>query len=303
MRAEDAGEPAERGELRRLLLGRRPSRRTHPDRVHLRTESLRRAPRAAHDPLRLRLRLDQGEHALGDRLLAERLEGTGDPSRLHVLGHLAQRKLPQHGELVRAEEVLQRDLGPLLGVDLAGPETLLQLLRRQVDEHDLVGIVEDLVGEGLPHSDLGQLEDRVVETLEMLDVDGGDDVDAGFEHLLDVLPALLVAHPFRVRVGELVDERELRRAADDRVDVHLLELERPVLRAQPRNDLEALGEGRRLGAVVRLEVADHDVPPLLLRLPAFEEHPVRLADARRHPEEDPVMAAGSQRLTPRRRCG
>ena len=67
-----------------------------------------------------------------------------------------------------------------------------------------------------------------------------------------------------------------------------------MLRAQPRNDFEALGEGRRLGAVVRLEVADHDVPPLLLRLPAFEEHAVRLADSRRHPEQDPVVAAGSQ---------
>ena len=98
-------------------------------------------------------------------------------------------------------------------------------------------------------------------------------------------------------------ERELRRAADHRVDVHLLELERPVLRAEPRNDLEALGEGRRLGAVVRLEVADHDVPSLLLRLPALEEHAVRLADSRRHPEQDPVMAARHQRLTPRRRCG
>ena len=82
-----------------------------------------------------------------------------------------------------------------------------------------------------------------------------------------------------------------RSAREHGVEVHLLELERAVLRAQPRHDLEPFGEGRRLGTVVRLEVADHDVPPLLLRLAALEEHAVRLADARGHPEQDPVVAS------------
>jgi hypothetical protein len=54
--AEDACEPAQGGELRGLLLGRRPARRLHPDRVHLRAEPLGRAPRTPHDPLRFRLR-------------------------------------------------------------------------------------------------------------------------------------------------------------------------------------------------------------------------------------------------------
>ena len=51
------------------------------------------------------------------------------------------------------------------------------------------------------------------------------------EDLVDVLVALLVARSDRVRVRELVDERELGRPPDDGVDVHLLELERPVLDA------------------------------------------------------------------------
>ena len=109
------------------------------------------------------------------------------------------------------------------------------------------------------------------------------------ENLLDVLPALLVPHRRHVRVGELVDQGERRCTREHGVEIHLLELERPVLGAQPRNDLEALGEGRRLGAVVWLEVADHDVAPLLLGLPALEEHAVRLADSRRHSQQDPVV--------------
>ena len=62
--------------------------------------------------------------------------------------------------------------------------------------------------------------------------------------------------------------------------------------------LEAFGERRRLRPVVRLEVADDDVAAFRLRLPALLEHPVGLADAGRHPEEDPVPASHGRRLCP-----
>ena len=91
-------------------------------------------------------------------------------------------------------------------------------------------------------------------------------------------------------MGELVDERQLGRAPDHGVDVHLLELERPVLGAQARHDLDPLGERGGLGPVVRLEVADHDVAALGLGLPALLEHPVGLSDSGCHAQEDPVVA-------------
>ena len=124
----------------------------------------------------------------------------------------------------------------------------------------------------------------------MLHVDRRDHVDARVQDLVDVLVTLLVAHPRGVRVGELVDQRQFRRATDHRVGVHLLQLQGPVLRAQARHDLEPLRERRGLGPVVRLEVADHDVPAFGLRLPALLQHPVGLAYAGGHAEQDPVAA-------------
>ena len=59
----------------------------------------------------------------------------------------------------------------------------------------------------------------------------------------------------------------------------------------PRHEFETLGEGSRLGPVVRLEVADHDVSTLRGRLPPLLQHPVCLADTGRHAEQNPVTAA------------
>ena len=67
----------------------------------------------------------------------------------------------------------------------------------------------------------------VVEGLQVLDVHGGDDVDARVQQLGDVLPALRVPGPGGVGVRELVDHRDLRGAGEDRVQVHLRQRRTP----------------------------------------------------------------------------
>ena len=106
--AEDRGEPPERRELRRLLGVELLPRPSHPERVDLAAEALRRPPRATEHALRPWLRLDEREHTLGDRLLAERIEHGSAAAGLDVLRDLAQRELAQRREVVLAEEVQQR---------------------------------------------------------------------------------------------------------------------------------------------------------------------------------------------------
>ena len=100
-------------------------------------------------------------------------------------------------------------------VDLAGVQAREQIVGRQVDELDLVGLVEDAVRHRLALLDAGDLRDQIVQALEMLDVERGPDVDAGVEQLLDVLPTLRMARrgiaADEVGVGELVDEQDGRR--------------------------------------------------------------------------------------------
>ena len=211
------------------------------------------------------------------------------------VGDLGQRDLAQPGQVGRREEVLQGPLGPLGRVDLAGLQPLEQVLGRDVDVDDLVGLGQHAVGEPLLDLHAGGPLDLVVEALQVLDVDRGDHVDPGAEQVLDVLVALGVAAAGGVGVGQLVDQADGRPAGQDRVEVHLAEGDAAVLDRPRRDDLQVADLLGGLGAAVGLDEADRDVDALLLEPVPLAEHRVGLAHAGRRAEVDlepaPLLAA------------
>ena len=146
------------------------------------------------------------------------LPGGGDAVLLAValqplvdaVGQPEQGELAQRGEVAGPEVVRQRRVDLVGRVDVAVRHPPAQRLRGHVDQLDLLGRAHHGVGHGLALRHAGDLLDDVVERLEVLDVDGADDVDAGLEQLLDVLPALRVLRAGHVGVRELVDQRDLR---------------------------------------------------------------------------------------------
>ena len=68
-------------------------------------------------------------------------------------------------------------------------------------------------------------------------------------------------------------------------EVHLLENGVPVLNFATRNELEIAHLLAGLLAPVRLQVADNDIAPVICLGSPLLQHPIRLADARGHPEE------------------
>ena len=110
--------------------------------------------------------------------------GLKRPLGLDLLGDLPQSDLAQRGQVLDPEEVVERGLDPFLRVDLAGLQPRDQRLGGEVDEDDLVGDGDHGVGDRLAHTRPGQLGDAVVEALEVLDVDGREDIDAGGQHVV-----------------------------------------------------------------------------------------------------------------------
>lgn len=95
---------------------------------------------------------------------------------------------------------------------------------------------------------------------------------------------------------QLVDQRPGRPAGDDGVEVHLLELLVAIGELATRNALEITDLRSGVRAVVRLDVADHEVGAALMATPALVQHGVRLADAWSRPQVHAQLTAGHQAL-------
>ena len=184
-------------------------------------------------------------------------------------------------------------------VDLALLEALDQVVRRQIDQLDGVGAIENGIRHGLAHSDVRNLRDDVVQALDVLDVDCGVDVDAVLQQLFNVEIAFGMTATGRIGVGEFVDQHDLRAAGDDGVEVHFLEPLALVFDSSPRDDFETLQKRLGLFPTVRFHDPHDDVIAVLLAGAGRFEHRVGLADARRRAHEDSELAEAAF-LTSRR---
>ena len=209
------------------------------------------------------------------------------------LRELVQDEGPQRREVADREEAVERLVDALGAVDQAARDALAQRCRAQVDELDLVGLVQQAVGERLSHLDARQRADAAAEALEVLDVDRRPDVDAMCQQGVDVVVALGPRRVRRVRVGELVDDRDARPALDQPVDVGLRLGPAARSVAHDRRVLEAARALLGRDAAVRLEVADHDVGALLGGQARVAEHLVGLADAGGRAQVDAQESARS----------
>jgi len=103
------------------------------------------------------------------------------------------------------------------------------------------------------------LVNRIVQALQMLNIQGGDDADTCITELLDALPALGRNHARHVGVRQFVHQNPLRFARDDRLGVEFVEDLPPVSDGLQRDLLKSLDEFGGARPTVRLHQADYYV--------------------------------------------
>ena len=116
--------------------------------------------------------------------------GTADGMRLHIVHHVAVDMLgdPAQGEFAQGrqiagrKEMAERPFRLRLDVNLAFAKTLEQVFRRQIDKFDFIGFIQNGVRHGFAHMDAGDLGDDVIQAFDVLDIDGGEDVDTRSQH-------------------------------------------------------------------------------------------------------------------------
>ncbi len=132
----------------------------------------------------------------------------------------------------------------------------------------------------------GDLRHHIVETLDMLDVQRCVDVDAGREKFLDVLEPPHMARSGHIRMGQLVDQHQLRPASDDSVDIHLCQFPAAILQCFRRDLRQAGHQLLGLLAAVGFHPADDDVAAVAQAFMGGLQHGVCFAHAGRRAQKN-----------------
>ena len=123
-------------------------------------------------PTRIRSRVSHGPSMLViAHVVLQRL--------VDAVGHPEQRELAQRAEVAFAEVVRERGVDLLGRIDVAVRHPATERERGHVDQLHLIRRPDDLVRDRLALLRAGDPLDDVVQRLQVLDVHGGDDVDAG----------------------------------------------------------------------------------------------------------------------------
>ena len=75
-------------------------------------------------------------------------------------------------------------------INLAFVQALAQIVGGEIDQHHIVGGIEKRVGYGFTNLNAGNAADHVIETFQVLHVNGSKNINPGFQQLFNVLPAL-----------------------------------------------------------------------------------------------------------------
>ena len=210
----------------------------------------------------------------------------GEELLIDGLSRSPKGELPQRGEIAGREIVLKSVFGGLGDVNLSFFQPLNEIVRRDIDNLDVVGAIDYRVGNCLSNPDLGDLGHDIIEAFDVLDVDGGVDIDAGSQQFLDVATTLGVAAPGCIGMSEFIDEHQLGSALEDGIEIHLLQIMALISNPPSRYDLQALEQGLGLLASMGLNHPDHDVDLLMLLGPGGLQHLISLADSGCRAEKD-----------------
>ena len=170
-------------------------------------------------------------------------DGMVAPVDFHLLidplGRAAESQFAEGDQIAFREEVLNGMLNLLRNVDLAVFQPLEQIVRRKVDQLDIVRPLDHGIRHRLPYTDASNLRHDIIQAFQVLDIDGREDRNACLQQLLHVLPALRMSKTGRIRVCQFVEKNDGGTARKGGIEVKFVEHGASVLhraaRAIPRD--------------------------------------------------------------------
>ena len=173
----------------------------------------------------------------------------------------AQSNLPERDEVFLDKKV-RRDLrGLRLPVDFSRLQALKQVGGLKVHDLHLIGGVEHRIRNAFRHGDAGDGGHYVVQTFQMLNIDGGIDADAGVQQLLHILIPFGVAAALGVGMGQFIHQNQLGVPGQSSVQIKFPQED--ALRGNRfwRELFQSLQQGHGFRAGVGLDTPGHHIHP------------------------------------------
>ena len=123
---------------------------------------------------------------------------------IYAIGSTAQCQFAQGDQIAFAEKMFNGALRLPGNIDFAFFQPLTQIVRGQVHQHYVVGSIKKGIGHGFPHLNSGDATDHIIQTFQMLNVDGSENINACFQQLFNVLPAFRMTRTWRITVRQFV---------------------------------------------------------------------------------------------------
>ena len=123
---------------------------------------------------------------------------------INAIGSTAQCQFAQGDQITFTKKMFNGALRLPGNIDFTFFQPLTQIVRGQVHQHHVVGGIEKRIGHGFPYLNSGDAADHIIQTFQMLNVDGCENINASFQQLFDVLPAFRMTRTWRITVRQFV---------------------------------------------------------------------------------------------------
>ena len=123
---------------------------------------------------------------------------------INAIGSTAQCQFAQGDQIAFAKKMFNGAFRLPGNIDFTFFQPLTQIVRGQVHQHHVVGGIEKRIGHGFPYLNSGDAADHIIQTFQMLNVDGCENINASFQQLFDVLPAFRMTRTWRITVRQFV---------------------------------------------------------------------------------------------------
>ncbi|OPY08805.1 MAG: hypothetical protein A4E66_01812 [Syntrophus sp. PtaB.Bin001] len=191
------------------------------------------------------------------------------PFQIDLRRHFPQGQLAQIFQVDRPEEVIEGDGDTFPGINLSFLEAFPKILRREINIDDLVRFGQDAVRQPLPHLHPHGFFHRIIEAFQMLDIQGGHDMNAGRQQILNVLVALGVAASRGVGVSQFVHQGHLWLPAQNGIHIHFFYRYPTIGLDETGNDFQSLQQLFSFGSPVCFHQPDDHVDSFLLQPVCF----------------------------------